>query len=117
MDSESLMVAIRKDLTVDNGATFTLSVRYLDSTGVPVDLSGYAAEFVLHTERGIEIHTLDADCTSLGWINVVGTDETTSLWPYGKQAYHLDLINADGDVDRLFFGAVNVRFTGLAPVV
>lgn len=107
------MVAIRKDLTADSGATFTVSVQYRDSGGVPVNLTGYTASFVLATAQGIAIETLVGQCTAQGWINVVATDEQTLEWDLGKQAYFLDLQNASGAKDRLFFGNVNVRFSGL----
>lgn len=106
------MTAIRKNLLVDSGTTWNLSVRYRDSNRVPVDLTGYTATLSTYTpgkENGTPLFQKTAGLTNDGWINVKVTDEETALWGIGKKAYTLDLENSGGDKDRLFFGALEVR--------
>lgn len=103
------MPAIRKDLTADAGAVFKVSVQYNDSNEQPVNLNGYGATLTVTTGKGTSIASLVGTVNSDGWINVKATDEATAAWPVGKQSYRLDLQDPSGDIERLFFGTVNVR--------
>lgn len=106
------MTAVRKNLTVDHGTTLRLTVRYLDSNRNPVNLTGYAVTFVLLTvgqENGTPLFTKTAEVTADGYINLKAVDEETALWEAGKKAYRLDCESPDGDIDRLLYGALEVR--------
>lgn len=104
------MPAIRKNLTVDQGSTFTVSVRFKDSTGTPINLTGHTVTFNLFKAgRTTSLFTHVAAVTSDGWINILATDEQTLTFPLGKNAYIIDHETPDGTKNRLFFGSLEVR--------
>lgn len=107
------MVAIRKDLTVDHGAGFNVSIQYTDSNAVPVNLTGYGATLTVTTPINVVIQALTGTVDSQGWIKFKATGAQTAIWAAGKQNYFVDLTNPALDIDRLFFGNVNVRRSGL----
>src|SRR5690349_9347393 len=47
------MAAVKQDVTIEQGGTFTLSVQVLDSGGVNprTDLTGWSGEIVIRTDR------------------------------------------------------------------
>lgn len=46
------MEPARYDITIHQGATFNLGLQYKDSTGAPVNMSGYAVEAELWNRTG-----------------------------------------------------------------
>lgn len=104
------MPAIRKNLTVDQGSTFAVSVRYKDSNGQPINLTGHTVTFNLFKAgRTTALFTHVAEVAADGWINIKATDEETTAFPLGKNAYIIDHETPDGTKNRLFFGALEVR--------
>lgn len=104
------MPAVKKSLVLDRGATWTLSIRYKDSNGTPVDLTGWSATIDLYN-KGVLALTFTAVVTADGYINFKVADESTATFADFYE-YNIDLINPTGDVTRLFFGPMTVR--GLA---
>jgi hypothetical protein len=105
------MTAEMHYLRADHGATFRLSVRYLDSDRKPVDLSvpGYASTFSLSRSGGTVLDTQAAVLDADGWIKVTITDEDTATWPIGKYHYCLDLTHPSGEKDFLLAGPITIR--------
>ncbi|WP_128970021.1 hypothetical protein [Rhodococcus opacus] len=105
------MVAVRKDLVIDKGSVFEVSVRMKDSNDAVVDLSGYTTQFEISkiNDRAVviadSVPTVDDD----NWINVKLTDEETDEIPVGKYLYMINVQNPSGDKQRLFTGEITVR--------
>lgn len=94
------MAAVIHNQTADKGATYTLSVRYKDSDGNPIDLSEHTATFLL-LKRSESIDVIDqhaATTTADGWIHVVVPDEATAEWPNGTHVYRVVLDNGGAPV-------------------
>lgn len=109
------MLAGRYDITIEAGATFTLSLTYVDDTGAPVDLTGYTARMQLRAAIGdttpvIELSTSNGRIsidTASGQItlNISATD-TGSLT--GSGVYDPELVNGV-TVERLIEGLYTVN--------
>ena len=110
------MVAIRKDLTADSGAAFSVALQYFDSNNAEVNLSGFTSTLSVIDDRDNSIQALDGGGTSDGWMRFDASGSDTALWSLGRQKYCIDLENPSGDVDRLIFGNLNVRHTGVSHV-
>ncbi|WP_147307740.1 hypothetical protein [Rhodococcus wratislaviensis] len=107
------MTAQRKNLVLDQGATFKQSFRYKDSDGVGVDLTGYTAKFNV-LERGlgapdIALHIETAEVDSEGYIEVYISASTTLTLDAATRAYTLELTEPGGDVNRILYGQLEVR--------
>lgn len=106
------MTAVRKNLTTDRGTTFALSIRYKDSTGAPIDLTGHIVTFSMYkpgVANGAALFSKAAPVTSDGWINLRVTAVESAAFPLGKSAYRLDQLTPGGDTNRLLFGGLEVR--------
>jgi len=109
------MLAGRYDITIEAGATFTLSLTYVDDTGAPVDLTDYTARMQLRasisdTTPVIELTTsngrISIDATN-GVINLlIAAVDTEDL--SGSGVYDLELVNG-GTVERLIEGTYTVN--------
>lgn len=105
------MAAARKNLLMDYRTSFNLDLRLKDSNRNPINLTGYTVTFGIFTpgkENNAPLLSKLAGVSSDGWITVRITDEENTL-PVGKKAYRLDLENPAGDIERLLFGALEVR--------
>jgi hypothetical protein len=107
-----MTVAQRKDLVIDQAATFELNINHLNPDGTPIDHTGYTGEFVI-SKLGSRIPTeyeaaivLDSE----GHISVTITDEVTLTIPVGKYSYMLNVEEPGGAVKRLLTGEITVRF-------
>lgn len=104
------MVAIRKDLTADQGAVFSVTIQYTDSLEVPVNLTGYGAN--LHVVFSVGAANIVGTVNAQGYVSFKASDESTSTWLKGRADYYIDLLSPSGDNERLFFGIINVRPNG-----
>lgn len=102
------------DLTIRQGATFTQSLIWKDSAGVPVDLTGYIAR--MQIRQGICASDVIVELTTEnGRITLGGDDgsialeisaDTTAEITEGCGVYDLELESSDGFVTALIAGAV-----------
>lgn len=56
------MLAGRYDLTIEQGATFTLSMYYQDDAGAAVDLTGYSAR--MHLRKADHVGNIEIELTT-----------------------------------------------------
>lgn len=108
------MLAGKYDITIEAGATFTLSLTYVGEDGAGVDLTGYSARMQLRTsydaeEPVIELSTtngrisIDADTSQITMmISSVDTDDLS-----GSGVYDFELFNGSL-VERLIEGSYYV---------
>lgn len=110
------MTAATYNITVEQGATFTLDLVYKDNVGTPIDLTGYTARMQIRrsysatsplatftTENGrIVLGTTD------GTVSVTGEAALTASIGVRNAVYDLELISPTGVVTRLIRGSVSV---------
>lgn len=109
------MTAATHDLTIEAGSTFKLNVTWQDSSGAPIDLTGYRvrAEFL---EGGTDAVVLDADTAhAVEGITLTTPDTTGNVLitvAYaltevleGTGRYVVDVTSPGGEATRLLQGA------------
>lgn len=104
------------DITVEQGATFRLSVTWKDSTDTPINLTGYSARMQIRetyeSEETIASFTSTGGSIvlggALGTIVVTGAATDTAQIPMTPAVYDLELEASNGVVTRLLQGAANI---------
>ncbi len=99
------------DITIEQGATFTLSATWKDSTGTPVNLTGYSARMQVRpnyeSEEVLASLISPTDITlggALGTILATISATATQLLTIQEGVYDLELQSAGGVVTRLLQG-------------
>lgn len=110
------MTAAVQKLICEQGATFAYSITWKDSTGTPINLTGYSAR--MQVRPAVSSSTLRLELTSAnGRISLGGSAGTISLsisaadtaaLPAGGYVYDLELVSG-ATVTRLMQGAFEVR--------
>lgn len=111
------MTAGRRDITIEQGATFTYNLIWKDSDGSPIDLTGYTARMQVRknyntSDTLLDLTTENGAITlggSLGTIAVVGAADDTSAIDARTGVYDLELVSAGGTVTRLIEGKVTIN--------
>jgi len=104
------------DITIEQGATFSLSATWKDSTGSAVNLTGYTARMQVRHFK--DSTTTLANLTTenngivlgaaLGTITVTITATATAAMPALEAFYDLELQSAGGVVTRLLQGKATI---------
>lgn len=105
------------DITIEQGATFRLSLVWKDSSNVPVNLTGYTARMQVrrsYTDTVIQLAmTTESGSITLGGsagtINVVSAATATEDIAARAGVYDLELMSSDGVVTRLVEGKVTIK--------
>jgi FlaG/FlaF family flagellin (archaellin) len=105
------------DITIEQGATFRLSLVWKDSSNVPVNLTGYTARMQVrrsYTDTVIQLAmTTESGSITLGGsagtINVVSAAAATEDIAARAGVYDLELMSSDGVVTRLVEGKVTIK--------
>lgn len=106
------MPAARKTLVHDQGTTFNLNIVFKDSNKNPVDLTGHAVTFTVYgkdRQGPYRASVSNAIVDALGNITIKVTDEEASKWGSGRLSYEVDHHSPNGDVQRLFYGPLDVK--------
>lgn len=110
-------MSVRHNITIEQGATFTLNATWKAADGTPVDLTGYAARMqarqtyasattVLNlTSAGGNIALGGTAGTVVVTISATATAALTAPW---AGVYDLELVSAGGVVTRLLEGSARV---------
>lgn len=102
-------------ILVDQGSTWNLSLRWLDSNGAPVNLTGYAAR--MHIRESCDASTIIENLTtenggitvtSSGYVNLTLTATETAAMTAGDYVYDVELV-VDTTVTRILEGELTVR--------
>lgn len=113
------MAAFKFRLEIDQGTTFRR--RFVWKTGnppLPVDLTGSTARMQIRPELSSD-EVLAELTTENGGITLGGVEGTIDLYLSAEETaeirvpsgvYDLELVNADGDVDRVLSGGVAISF-------
>jgi hypothetical protein len=110
------MAAGTYNITIEQGATFTLGVRYLDSDEDPIDLDGYSARMQIRPYAESDDVIVTIDTGSNGGITIesdwqidieIDADTTETFNEYCG-VYDLEIESANGVVTRLLQGKVTI---------
>jgi len=104
------------NITMDQGAQWTLQVVYDNNNGTPFDLTGYTARMQVRPKFGSDnaVLTLSSPSSGIVITGATGTLELTATTaqtgdiPGGFYVYDLE-ITSGGVVTRLMQGSVTVR--------
>ena len=109
------MAAGLYDITIEQGATFTLSLTWKDSTDAPVNITGYTAR--MQVRENYEAESTLVSLTSsggdivlggaLGTIAITIAASVTQLLQLDEAVYDLELVNG-ATVTRLLQGKATV---------
>lgn len=109
------MPAGQHTFVVEQGATFSATVTWLDESGVAVDLTGYSARMQARPSAAADYTILSL--TSGAGITLGGTAgtiallmdaaDTDDLTP-GRYVYDLELVSGAGTITRLLEGTLRV---------
>ena len=121
------MAAGKYSFTIEQGATVDFEIAYKDSSGNPIDLTGYQARMQLRPSPGSDIlyltlsSSLKADGTDLnlsgssglkpptsGTIGVYISAVSSSQLSFDLVSYDLELASSNGTVTRLLEGKVKL---------
>lgn len=111
------MVAAVHDITIEQGATFTLSMVWRDSSGTPIDLTGCSARMQVRKKYNSETPwlSLTSEAGDIvlgdedGTIVVTATDEMTeTVTAPACGVYDLEIVMSGGDVKRLVQGSATI---------
>ena len=104
------------NITMDQGAQWTLQVVYDNNNGTPFDLTGYTARMQVRPKFGSDnaVLTISSPSSGIvitpltGTLNLTATTAQTGDIPGGFYVYDLE-ITSGGVVTRLMQGSVTVR--------
>lgn len=105
------MAATKKNIVINQGASFSYDFIALNSDGTVLDLTQYGIESQLRAEfdsTSATDFTATVIDASLGQINLSLTSSQTEDLEDGKYVYDVKAYDADGNVLRLLQGLVTV---------
>jgi hypothetical protein len=121
------MAAGKYSFTIEQGSTVNFEIAYKDSSGNPIDLTGYQARMQLRPSPGSDTlyltlsSSLNADGTGLnlsgsgglkpptsGAIGVYISAVSSSQLSFDLVSYDLELASSNGTVTRLLEGKVKL---------
>ena len=115
------MPAVRKNLVIEQGATFKFTISWMLAEGsAPVDITGYTARMHIRDNIDavdpalVELTTENLRITlggTSGTIQLSLSAVDTAAITFTEGVYDLELVNTGGtgDVTRLTYGGVEVR--------
>ena len=107
-------MAVRHDLTINQGETWSFAWQKLDSAGAPVTLTGYTAKASLKRDLGADADALlsTASDSRGGSISISGSTVTLSMTD--TQTYALGDLNS---VEDLLWGAQGAEPSDQLPMI
>jgi hypothetical protein len=111
------MAAAKRNITIEQGATYRYSLIWKDSDGVPVDLSGYIARMQVRKMFTSDDTLLDLSSANgdivlggvLGTIEIEASAADTALITDKVGVYDVELESSSGVVTRIIEGSVTIK--------
>jgi DUF4097 and DUF4098 domain-containing protein YvlB len=103
-------MALKANIQIDQGTTYSTNIDVTDDNGDPVDLTGYsgAAQLRKHyTSTNAHSFTV-AIANASGVVTLSMTANVTANIAAGRYVYDCELTDGDGTVSRLIEGIVTV---------
>lgn len=110
------MPAGKYDITIEQGSTFKLGLRLVDTASVPIDLTDYTARMQVRREVYSETVLLELT-TENGRIAILPSNgsvlleveaEATAELSFNAAVYDLETISGSGEVARILQGTVTL---------
>lgn len=103
-------MTLRRNLTMQQGATFSNTMAFLDSSGANVDVTGSTGRAMMrpHHESNTATANLTVDLSN-GQITVSMTANGTANVPGGLYVYDVEVVNSTGGVIRAYDGKIRVN--------
>lgn len=110
------MTAEAMALTIDQGATFALTLTWKDSTGALINLTGFTARAQVRASYSAAAKLLDLTTENggitlggvAGTVALLASAATTATLPPGFGVWDLELVSPGGVVTRLVQGTVTI---------
>lgn len=110
------MTAAVHNITIEQGATFQMNLLWKNSTGTPINLTGYTARMQVRQKYSspttlLSFSTSDGSIVLggvLGTIAITGAATVTDDLVGKTGVYDLELVSAGGIVTRLVQGSVYI---------
>jgi hypothetical protein len=103
-------MAGKKDITVEQGATWTASFTWKNAAGTPINLTGATAKLVIYSDDSSSPVTTLTNSPAIvitalsGKIDVTISDTVTDPFLWSKGNWYLDVTLSNGQVRRLVKG-------------
>jgi len=105
-------MATVRNIVIDQGTTFTLSITVSDFTDTPINLTGYTLRSQMRKSYNSNTYTaftVTSDEPTEGEINLSLTATQTSALRYGRYVYDVEIVSSTGEVTRVLEGIVTVN--------
>lgn len=105
-------MATVRNIVIDQGTTFTLSITVSDFTDTPIDLTGYTLRSQMrksYNSNSYTAFTVTSDDPTEGEIKLSLTATQTSALRYGRYVYDIEIVSSTGEVTRVLEGIVTVN--------
>jgi hypothetical protein len=105
-------MATVRNIVIDQGTTFTLSITVSDFTDTPINLTGYTLRSQMRKSYNSNTYTaftVTSDEPTEGEINLSLTATQTSALRYGRYVYDVEIVSSTGVVTRVLEGIVTVN--------
>ena len=102
-------MAIKANLIIDQGTSYSTTVNVTDDDDNPVDLTGYtgAAQMRKHY-TSITSYAFTVAVDAAGTVTLSMTANATNAIPYGRYVYDCELTDHSGTKSRLVEGIVTI---------
>ena len=102
-------MAIKANLLIDQGATFSTRLSITDASGQNINLTGYsaAAQLRKHYSSSNSV-SFDTSLTTTGYVTLALSANTTSGLAAGRYVYDVELTDSIGRISRIVEGIVTV---------
>jgi len=103
-------MAVKTNLIVDQGTTYTTSIDVIDDYGNLIDLTGYSAAAMMRKNYASSNATsfVIVVNVSTSQVTLSLTANTTSNLVAGRYVYDCELTDTDGKISRLVEGIVTI---------
>jgi len=103
-------------MSAEQGSDFATTITYTNSSGVPVNLSGYTSRMQVRKFAGSAVPFLTLTNASgmtitagTGVIDVAITAAAMAKLPGGSYVYDLEIVDSSGEVTKLLAGKFDVE--------
>ena len=102
-------MAIKTNIFIDQGTTFSYSSTYLNSQGDPRDFTGITgASQMRKSYSSNTAYAFDVTLSNAGVVILSMNATTTSSITAGRYVYDVELTSANGAIERLVEGIITV---------